>query len=126
MQIQSEIFEKDLPRHISWEELTFRFCEFRGFDMEGGCITSNFIDCTFEDCELYWGFFNGVALVGVSFRNCIFRGSFFSGCRLVECTFDNCLFTKDNLDGDCRFDNSRWYGCKQSGTEGLSIEWASI
>jgi hypothetical protein len=40
--------------------------------------------------------------------------------------FEDCRFLPDNLTGSCSFDDSRWYGCTQRGTEGLSAEFASF
>ncbi|WP_423372883.1 pentapeptide repeat-containing protein [Dyella acidisoli] len=124
MQIENETFEHRLSKPLSWEEHVFRFCEFRDIDGQGLHITSEFIDCEFDDGDFYWALFNGIALVGVTFRNCRFRGCSFSGCRVVECSFEHCEFTQDNLGGDCTFRGSRWYACKQSATRGLSGEMA--
>ena len=126
MQVYSEVFQKHLPKAISWSDQAFGCCEFHGIDGEGLHMTSSFIDCIFDRCDLYWVLFNTTALVGVKFRNCDFRGCSFSGCRIVECTFENCRFMADNLGGDCHFNGSRWYGCTQRGTDGLSAELASI
>lgn len=125
MQIDNEVFERRLPKKIPWGDQAFRFCEFRDIQAEGPHITSSFIDCIFDRCDLYWALFNIATLVGVTFKNCDFRGCSFAGCRIVECTFENCRFMDDNLGGGCSFD-SQWYGCRQLGTEGLSVEFAAI
>jgi Pentapeptide repeats (9 copies) len=125
MQIDNEVFEKRLPEAISWEDEAFRFCEFRGIDAEGLHIPSVFLDCIFDRCDLYLSLFNNATFVGVRFKDCNFRGCSFLGCRFVECVFENCRFTADNVGGECRFDDSRWYACTQHGTQGLGADLAS-
>lgn len=125
MQIESEVFSGHLTESASWEDDVFRFCTFSGLNEEGAHVTAGFIDCTFEDCEFYMALFNCATLVGVTFKNCLFSGCGFPGSRLAECTFDNCSFDADNLGGACRFEESRWYACKQRGTKGLRNELAS-
>jgi len=126
MQIDSETFDRELAGPATWEEQTFRYCTFQNFEVDGPHITANFIDCIFDHCDMYWALFNVATLVGVTFRDCQFRGCAFSGCRFVECTFENCQFTTDNFNKPCRFEGTRWYNCKQSGTSGLDREWAKV
>lgn len=124
MQIENETFERRVSKPLSWEDHVFRFCEFRDIDGQGLHITSDFIDCKFENGDFYLALFNVVTLVGVTFKNCRFWGCNFSDCRFVECNFEHCEFTKDNVGGDCTFKESRWYACKQSATRGLSRKMA--
>jgi uncharacterized protein YjbI with pentapeptide repeats len=126
MHFRSEVIHGQLAEPASWDEHVFQFCTFSGFDAEGTHVTANFIDCKFEDCDFYLALFNVATLIGVTFKNCKFAGCAFPGCRLVECTFDSCYFTMDNMGGECRFDDSSWYGCKQRGSEGLGVELAGI
>ena len=120
MQIDSETFERKLPAGTDWEENCFRYCTFLGLDEEGGGIDSLFLECEFANCEWYWSLFNLAVFVGVKFTSCRFRGVSFSGCRFIECEFVRCEFSKDNMGGECNFRDSRWYGCKQSETQGLT------
>jgi len=124
MQVDYEVFEKHLPETISWEDEAFSFCEFRGIEAEGLHITSVFLDCILDRCDLYLTLFNSATFVGVGFKDCDFRGCSYPGCRFVECVFENCRFTADKLGGACRFDNSRWYACTQRDTHGLSADLA--
>jgi len=124
MHVTNEVFEGRLPKGISWEDQVFNFCEFRNVQGEGLHIASAFLDCTFTQCDLYWTLANIATFVGVKFQDCQFRGCSFSGCRFVECAFEGCCFMDDNLGGSCNFDGSRWYGCKQNGTNGLSLQFA--
>ena len=126
MQVTSEVFEKGLSEGIAWEEQVFIFCEFKGIHGEGLHVTSAFLDSTFRQCDIYWALFNIATFVGIKFHGCDFRGCSFSGCRFVECEFEDCRFLPDNLNGSCSFDDSRWYGCTQRRTEGLSTEFASV
>ncbi|WNL45777.1 hypothetical protein RKE25_20575 [Dyella sp. BiH032] len=120
MQIDNEVFENCLPKGVSWDEQAFVFCEFRNIVGEGTHISSIFVDCGFDQCDMYWGMFNIATFVGVSFRHCVFRGCLFPDCRFVECRFEACLFTVDSFGAGCDFRDSRWYGCTQDGTHGLS------
>jgi uncharacterized protein YjbI with pentapeptide repeats len=126
MQVDDESFRNRLKKPVSWDEHTFRFCTFSSVEAAGAHITSNFIDSTLEDCDFYWALFNMATLVGVKFKNCRFRGAIFSGSLFVECTFENCEFTVDAFGGDCTFEDSRWYACKQWNTRGLSEARAEI
>ena len=126
MQIENETIERRLFKPASWEEQTFRFCRFRNVDGQGLHVISDFIDCEFESGDFYWAHFNVVVFVGVVFKNCRFRGCAFSDCRLVECRFENCEFAQDNLGSNCTFEGSRWYGCKQSSSQGLSEKLAVL
>ena len=40
--------------------------------------------------------------------------------KFVECEFVNCEFTKNNLNGDCSFNDVAWYSCKQINCVGLA------
>jgi uncharacterized protein YjbI with pentapeptide repeats len=126
MHIENESFSHRLPESLNWSKHAFKFCTFSDFDDEGAHIDSSFIDCVFEGCEFYWGLFNIATFVGAAFKNCRFRGCGFPGCRFVECSFENCDFTVDAFGHGCRFEDSRWYSCKQRNTQGLGKECAAI
>ncbi|MCB2017183.1 MAG: pentapeptide repeat-containing protein [Hydrogenophaga sp.] len=123
MQIDSQTYIAKLVAPSNWEECVYRYCTFERFNEDGLHVTSAFLDCRFESCDLYWALFNTAVLVGVGFKNCVFRGCSFSGCCFVECRFDGCSFENDNLGGPCRFDETRWYGCAQSQSQGLDHVW---
>ncbi|WP_082814482.1 pentapeptide repeat-containing protein [Collimonas fungivorans] len=123
MLFETERFESRLTKPASWEDCVFRYCNFADIDSEGGSIDSIFVGCTFENCEWYWGIFNLAILVQVKFKGCTFRGTAFSGSKFVECEFIDCEFTKDNLNGDCSFDDVAWYKCKQNNCKGLEGEF---
>ncbi len=119
MQINSQAFDRKVSAATGWEENYFWYCTFAGLDEEGGSIESVFLSCEFARCQWYWGMFNLAVFVGVRFTDCTFRGTSFSGCKFVECDFIRCHFTKDNLGGNCSFDDSRWYSCTQTDTRGI-------
>ena len=119
MQIDSETFVGKLAATANWEESVYRYCTFDRIEHEGLHVTSAFLDCRFESCDLYWALFNTATFVGVEFKDCVFRGCAFSGCCFVECRFDSCSFENDNLGGSCTFDDTRWYGCAQTNSQGL-------
>jgi uncharacterized protein YjbI with pentapeptide repeats len=125
VQFDSKTFQGKLIKPATWEESTYQFCELDSVNLEGEHITSTFIDCTFENCDMYWAFFNTANLIGVAFKKCKFRGVSFASCRLVECVFIDCEFAKSNLGGDCSFDDCRWYDCKQCDTLGLDSNLAA-
>lgn len=124
MQYESETFERKFPSNEGRDEHCYRYCTFKGLDLEGQHVTSSFIDCRFNDCDMYWACFNSTTLVGVTFKDCWFKGCSFYGCRFVECRFENCSFVNDNLDCPGVFEGNRWYACEQSGCEGLDIAFA--
>lgn len=113
---------QDNLKSVNWEEEFYKYCNFENFSIEGGHIDSDFIDCSFDNVEWYWGIFNIVNFVDCIFNNCIFRGSAFPDCKFVECEINNCRFIKDNLDSDCTFENASSYNCKLNNTEGFNAE----
>jgi uncharacterized protein YjbI with pentapeptide repeats len=106
-----------LPRH--WQDHVFLYCTFRNMSLEGGGFNGALIGCVLQDMDFYWALFNTAHFVNVEFRHCVFRGAGIAGCTFTECRFINCEFTQDNLGGDCRFDDNRWYGCEQSNCVGF-------
>jgi uncharacterized protein YjbI with pentapeptide repeats len=105
---------------VKWEEEYYKYCIFDSFTIEGIHVDSDFTDCTFNNIEWYWGIFNIVKFINCKFNNCVFKGTTFPDCLFVECEFNNCSFEKDNLDGDCEFENSRAYNCKVVNTSGFN------
>lgn len=104
------------------EDVIFRFCTIKGFHADGGHASGAFLSCTLNNLDIYWGLFNECLFAGCCFENCTFRGTGFPGCCFVECEFIGCNFIKDNLGGECSFDEARWYGCKQLNSVGMPIE----
>ncbi|HEX7643531.1 MAG TPA: pentapeptide repeat-containing protein [Burkholderiaceae bacterium] len=123
MLFEAEEFQTRLSKPAGWTDHFFRYCNFKHISSEGGDIDSVFIGCTLEDCEWYWGLFNGAVLVNVKFKSCTFRGTSFAGSKFVECEFHDCVFTKDNLNGDCSFNGVKWYNCIQKNCRGLEEEF---
>jgi uncharacterized protein YjbI with pentapeptide repeats len=105
----------------SSEEAVFRYSAFEDFSFEGGHTDAAFLFCTFTRLKAYWGHFNLGVFLECRFEDCTFRGTAFSGCRFVECSFLRCHFVKDNLGGECSFEDTKWYGCTQSNSEGLGV-----
>ena len=108
---------------IDFHDNYFKFCTFEGLS-DGGCIDSDFHDCTFKNIDWYWALFNISSFVKCQFTDCIFRGCSFHDCLFVECTFTNCQFVKDNMGGDCGFEGAIAYGCKVENTVGFAITFA--
>jgi uncharacterized protein YjbI with pentapeptide repeats len=119
--MQALIINSENFNTVDWEEDCFKYCEFSGLSPEGEHITSDFISCKFTDIDWYWGIFNIVNFVECHFKNCIFRGTDFASCKFVECTFDNCQFIKDNLNGDCEFNESVAYNCRFTNCDGFNV-----
>jgi uncharacterized protein YjbI with pentapeptide repeats len=101
------------------EDSLFRYSGLTEFSIEGGHVTSVFLTATFERLDWYWGLFNLCLFADCRFEGCTFRGTAFAGSRFVDCAFVDCRFVRDNLGGECRFDEVKWYGCAQTGCEGL-------
>ena len=120
MQVSSKVYEGSVGNNTEWSEMSFRYCEFKDVTTEGAHVDSEFVRCKFADCDFYWGLFNLAVFIGVKFENCKFRGCSFADCIFVECEFRHCDFVFDNLGGNCSFDGTRWYGCKQY--ESIGIE----
>ena len=117
--MQSLAINKQNVQTVNWEEDCFKYCEFVGISPEGEHITADFNRCTFKDIDWYWGLFNIVNFIDCKFINCVFRGTSFADCKFVGCELVDCRFTKDNLNGDCRFDSTVSYSCKISNCEGF-------
>ena len=115
-------FNQNNFNSIKWDEELYKHCKFLNFSIEGKHIESDFINCTFENIECYWGLYNMLNFTDCTFKNCTFKGSSFSDCEFVKCQLNNCQFTKDNLDGDCSFDNTKAYNCKLSNTVGFNVQ----
>lgn len=107
---------------IEWDENYFKFCDFEDISIEGGVISSDFIDCSFKNVEWYWGLFSGANFVNCLFNDCVFRGSSFPDSKFVECSLVNCRFIQDNLATDCDFSQASAYRCSISGGEGFKAE----
>ena len=107
-----------LPK--GWDEAAFKYCNFRELKVEGPGFGGVLVGCVIEDSDWYWSLFNTGTFFNVEFRNCVFRGASFAGCTFTECKFTDCSFVKDNLGGECRFTENRWYACTQSGCIGFT------
>ncbi|MDM7920706.1 MAG: pentapeptide repeat-containing protein [Pyrinomonadaceae bacterium] len=110
---------------VTWEDDYFKYSEFSGFSMDGGHVTSDFANCTFQNVDWYWGIFNIVNFVNCVFVNCTFRGTSFADCKFVECEFAECKFIQDNLGGDCSFEGTVAYNCKVRKSEGFGPSFES-
>ncbi len=116
--VELEIDESNC-RKIEWDNNYFKWCVMKGFEIEGGTISSVFVHCSFFDIDWYWGLFSHAIFVQCQFVNCTFRGATFADSRFVECSLKDCHFVKDNLDGDCHFFESIAYACKIEEGEGF-------
>ncbi|OGA80325.1 MAG: hypothetical protein A2711_11965 [Burkholderiales bacterium RIFCSPHIGHO2_01_FULL_63_240] len=117
---ESEEFQKRGSLPSGWEESSFKYCEFKLLEIEGGGFGGVLVGCVFENSEFYWSLFNSGIFVDVEFKNCVFRGVSFAGCVFTECRFIGCTFTNDNMGGTCSFPDSRWYACTQTACTGLT------
>lgn len=120
--MRSVTVSKENVAVIDWDENYFKFCDFENCSVEGGTVCSDFVDCSFNDVDWYWGLFSASNFVKCLFKDCVFRGSSFPDSRFVECTLTNCRFVKDNLDGDCDFSRTVAYSCSIDGGEGFKAE----
>lgn len=120
--MRSVTVNKENLAAIDWDDNYFKFCDFENFSVDGGTVSSDFVDCSFKDVDWYWGLFSCSNFVKCLFTDCVFRGSSFADTRFVECTLTNCQFVKDNLDRDCDFPKTVAYGCSIDGGEGFKAE----
>lgn len=119
---ESMDFERNHSLPEGWEEGSFKYCTFNRLDIEGKEFGGVLVGCVIDGCDWYWTLFNTAIFVNVEFKNCTFRGVSFSGCSFTECQFVGCKFMKNNLGGDCSFNDSRWYACSQSACAGFLSE----
>lgn len=120
--MQSGTIDQENLKDIEWDENYFKFCDFENFSIEGKTICSDFVNCSFNKVEWYWGLFSGSNFIDCLFTDCTFRGSAFPDSKFVECRFTNCHFLKDNLGEDCDFSKTIAYGCLIEGGGGFKIE----
>ena len=65
-------------------------CAFIGITQEGADLShSVFVDCTFQDCDLYWGHAFEVVFIKCTFTRCDLRlacdNTLFAGCSFTQC-----------------------------------------
>ena len=119
--MKSRLITQESLSDVAWDDEYFKFCEFKNFSIDMESVSSDFVTCNFIELDWYWGFFTLANFIQCKFENCTFRGSSFSGARFYECEFTNCHFVKDNLDGECCFDDALAYGCKVTKCEGFNV-----
>lgn len=123
MLFKSQQFKGVLEEPAGWSDHVFHYCDFSEISADGGEVDSVFVGCKFENCDWYWTLFNLAIFVSVDFSGCTFRGTSFSSSKFVECNFDNCKFIKDNLDGECSFNDTAWYKCTRNNSPGLTQDF---
>ena len=123
MLFENENFEIKLDRSSKGPDNVYRYCNFKNISTEGDSYGDIFVGCVFENIDMYWGMFNTTILVNVKFVKCQFRGVAFSGSKFYEFEFNACEFLKDNLNGECTFDEVTWYKCRQFDCVGLEKEF---
>lgn len=121
-----DVFSNPADLATRLEDSIFRYSALTNFSIEGGHATAIFSSTTFDRLDWYWGLFNACLFADCRFENCTFRGTAFPDSRFVDCSFFRCRFVRDNLDGECVFENTKWYGCTQSDCEGLPSVVAAV
>lgn len=118
--VRSEtITSKNLAK-VEWDEGYFKFCNFEGFSIEGGLVSSDFHGCTFKEIDWYWGLFSDCNLIDCNFVDCTFAGTNFPGSRFINCKLMNCKFIQDNLGGECGFSETSAYSCSVESSPGFN------
>jgi uncharacterized protein YjbI with pentapeptide repeats len=107
----SEEITPDNVVEIEWDEEHFKYCTFSDLKMEGQTICSDFVGCTFEKIDWYWGLFTGSNFIDCRFNECTFAGTAFPDTRFIDCKLIDCNFIADNLASPCSFENGVAYGC---------------
>jgi uncharacterized protein YjbI with pentapeptide repeats len=117
--MRSETINSDNLAEIEWDEEYFKYCNFEGFSIDGGQVSSDFVSCSFGNIDWYWGLFSGCNFISCNFADCSFAGTNFPDTRFVDCKLVNCKFTQDNLGGDCDFSKTTAYGCSVESSLGF-------
>jgi uncharacterized protein YjbI with pentapeptide repeats len=107
---EKEIHQNHI-KDIIWNEEYFKFCYFKDISIEGEHIDSDFIDCTFERLDSYWGLYNLSNFIDCIFIECCFRGCSFPDSKFINCKFEQCHFLKDNMDSECTFNRTQFINC---------------
>ena len=118
--MQGEVITQGSLPGIDWHSDFFKWCDFKGFSVEGEEVDSVFLSCSFSNVDWYWGLFHVCTFIICRFTDCVFRGSSFPDCKFVECIFTNCHFVQDNLGGNCKFDRAIAYSCTFDGVDGFA------
>ena len=111
------------PHEVSsvLEENVFRYCNFRGFSLDGGHVASVFLACEFSGLDWYSTLFNCAVFVQAKFTDCHFRGTTFADCLFVKCEFVDCRFVENNMGSSCSAPSVRVYACSNRGGEGAEV-----
>jgi uncharacterized protein YjbI with pentapeptide repeats len=117
--VRSETINSENFTDIEWDEGYFKFCNFEGFSIEGGQVSSDFVGCSFKNIDYYLSLFSGCNFISCNFADCAFAGTSFPDTRFVDCKLVNCKFTQDNLGGDCDFSKTIAYGCSVESSLGF-------
>lgn len=82
---------------------------------EGVHISSSlFVDCTFEDTDLYWCHAFQCHFVNCEFSACDLRGSFDESV-FVRCQFQGCEWGRNELGGETLWEGAAAIECLPSG-----------
>ena len=117
--MRSETINSDNLAEVEWADDFFKFCDFVGFSVDGEVVASDFVCCSFNKIDWYWGLFVGCNFISCNFTDCSFAGASFPGTRFVDCKILNCVFIKNNLGTDCDFSETTVYGCSVENTTGF-------
>ena len=98
---QSE-FKKDA---LNINTLLYENCNFQNFECDT-IRAADYKKCIFNNIHFYWTLFSITEFNNCNFNNCTFAGVTFADCKLIECNFKDCKFIKDNLGGNCSFEDS--------------------
>jgi len=91
---------RDAQIHLSFlDRATFEHCDFTGATLQNAvCAGSEFLDCTFCDCEVVQTNFLGIHGVGTSFDHSNLYGSRFVGSVLERVSMRDCNLTRAYFD----------------------------
>jgi hypothetical protein len=95
--MRSEAVRKEDLSRVEWDDSYFKYCEFDDFNLEGNIACSDFVSCTFNKIDWYWGFFSGANFIRCRFVDCVFRGYSFGDARFLDCELTRCQFVNDNV-----------------------------
>ncbi len=119
MTVRSETFTTNNLVEMEWDESYFKFCNFEGLFIRAQLVCSDFHSCSFKKVDWYGCLFSGCNFIGCSFVDWTFSGSSFPDSRFIDCELVNCKFIQDNLGGECKFSNTKAYGCSIENSPGF-------
>lgn len=103
-------------KQLKFEDSLWKDCAFKNIEYEGAMMGgSRFLNCEFDEVDLYWCHAFQSIFVDCRFRKCDLRGSF-DEAIFYRSTFESCETGDDNLGGKTEWFDAHQLDCKLNGT----------